>query len=188
MRRLSTTGQRNLAVILLTVAGIGSWMLLDRQREAGTAPADQAASPDSYFHAMELTRYDANGRPAIEIDAVSALHYPEATDIRLTELNARGRREDGSWTLTANTGLLATDANRLHVEESVELRQQQAGRVALELFTEVLDMDAEREIIETAAAVEIHYGNSSISGTGLWASLTDNHLIIESDVKARYEQ
>lgn len=187
MLHLSPIARRNLLIVFMASAVIGSWILLDSERDTAVDQADQPATPDSYFTAMELTRFDSNGQPSIAVNAATARHYPGDPVIRLDEVAAEGRQADADWILTAETGELATERNHLHVERDVRLQQQRAKHPPMILSTRVLDIDADTEIVETTAPVKIRYGASEISGTGLWASLDEGRIIIESDVKARYE-
>ena len=187
MSRLSTIARRNLLIGIMAVAGVGSWLLLDRERDTAVEPGEQEATPDSYFTTMALTRFDSDGQPSVTVKAANALHYPGNPVIQLDEVRAEGRRADDGWQLSAATGELATETNHLHVEQDVRLRQERAGQPPLILSTGVLDINADTEIVETTAPVKIRYGASEISGTGLWASLANGRIIIESDVRARYE-
>lgn len=187
MRTLSFIAKRNLFILAMIVAVVASWLLLDREREGASQADDAPATPDSYFVDMNLVRHDDNGRPSMNIRAGSARHFPDNPIVYLESVEARGRQDGANWSLNAVRGELASDANRLHVEEDVVLVQSEPGRPALTMQTPVLDIDADTEVVETTAAVEIRYGESRITGTGLWASLADGHMIIESEVSARYE-
>ncbi|MDX1443576.1 MAG: LPS export ABC transporter periplasmic protein LptC [Gammaproteobacteria bacterium] len=187
MRTLSFIARRNLFIGLMLLAVIGSWMLLDREREESAATEDRPATPDSYFTDMELVRHDENGRPSMTVRARSATHYPNDPLIYMEAVDARGKQADANWALTAATGELSSENNRLHVEDNVLLVQNKTGRPPLEMSTVVLDIDADSEVVETDAAIEIRYGKSTVTGKGLWASLADGRMIIESKVRARYE-
>lgn len=188
MLKPGPTLRRNLIILLLGAAGFGSWWLLDEQREAVESTAERSPTPDSYFSGMELTRFDENGKASITIHARNAVHYPDAIIIELEDLRAMREQNGGQWTLTADRGELSTESNLLETERNVLLVQQAANGRPLELRTDRLTMDADRERVETPAAVTIRQGASHFSGTGLWASLAEGHIIIESDVKARYEE
>lgn len=188
MLKPGPTLRRNLIIILLGAAGFGSWWLLDKQRESVETTADRGPTPDSYFSDMELTRFDENGKASITIHARDAVHYPDAIIIELDDLEAMREQDGGQWTLTADRGELSTESNLLEAERNVLLVQQGASSRPLELHTDRLTMDADHERVETSAAVTIRQGASQFTGTGLWASLADGHIIIKSDVKARYEE
>lgn len=187
MPELGSTTRRNLAIAVLAAAGIGSWLLLDEERERAATDTTPVATPDSYFRDMEMTRYGEDGEAQLRIKAGQALHYPGVDHVELRQLEASGRHGERPWQLRAQHGRLASDGQQLDVRQEVSLLQGMAGAGELELATDSLSLDAGRNVISSDAAVSIRRGGSHITGTGLWASLDDGHIIIEQDVKASYE-
>ncbi|HEX6929076.1 MAG TPA: LPS export ABC transporter periplasmic protein LptC [Gammaproteobacteria bacterium] len=173
-------------IALLAAAGFGTWWWLGEQRAlAPVATMDR--HPDSYFRDLDIVRHDVDGNPEMRVTAEYAEHYEDETWVRLRELEARGLGMKPGWQLTANHGRLSDDGVRLHVSGDVVLTRSNPGEVPMRLHTDELSVNTETEIAVTEAPVRITQGDNILSGRGLWVSLADDHLRIESDVEARYE-
>lgn len=180
-------GSRIAVIILLAGAGFGTWWWLSEQR--ALAPEQAAARhPDSYFHDLDIVRHDVNGDPEMRVTAEYAEHFEDETWIHLQELAARGLGAGPGWQLTANRGRLTDDGVELDVHGDVVLTRNNPGKVPIELRTTKLSVNTETEIAMTDAPVTVKQGASVVSGRGLWVSLADDYLRIESNVEARYEK
>lgn len=174
---------RALVVLLLLAAGAASWWWLGEQRAVAPV-ADTPRHPESYFRELDVIRHGEDGKPEMRLEAAYAESFEDETWIHLRDLRAHGMDKAG-WLLIAGRGRMSEDGVLLEVRDNVQLLRMENDS-EMQLRTDALDVNTETEIATTAAAVTITHGSGEISGRGLWVSLADDRLRIESEVEARY--
>lgn len=186
LQRLPPAG-RVFTVALLAALGYASWWWLNEQQTVDATGAEGARDPDSYFRDLELVRHDAAGRPEMRVAAAYAEHFRDAAWVHLVDLEARGLEAGPDWRLLAEHGRLADDGGELEAWDNVVLtRRTDNGGDGMRLETERLTVNMEAETAMTDEPVAILQGSSRITGRGLWVSLADDRLRIESNVEAHY--
>lgn len=175
---------RALALIVLAVIGATSWWWLNKQRGEADMTITQRR-PDSYFLDFGVTRHNESGSPELQLDAEYAEHFEDEPWIHLRNFEATSLAEDSDWQMRADRGRLSDDGVQLDAEGNVVLsRTGETG--GMQLHTGQLSMNTTTEIAETSAQVTITRGSSRISGRGFRASLADDRVQLDSEVKARY--
>lgn len=178
---------RALTVLVLAVVGVGSWWWLKEQREQREAGVAQR-HPDSYFVALDVVRHDERGNPELQLNAEYAEHFENEPWIHLRHFDATGLTAESDWRLRADAGRLSDDGVHLNAQGNVVLGRAANAVGDMTLRTEQLSINTDTQIAETRAPVTISQGNSRISGRGLWASLDDDRVRLESEVRAHYEK
>lgn len=184
--RLPATGR--LLVVVLAVAGLASWWWLGKQRAVESASVDMPRQPDSYFRDLVVTGHDAEGQPDMYIEAGYAEHFEEEPWVHLRDLRATSATEGPGWRLVAQRGRMSDDGVNLETWGDVVLTRGEESGDPMQLRTDRLQVNTDTQLAVTDAAVLITHGASRITGAGLWVSLADDRLRIESDVEARYEK
>ena len=179
------TGFRIPALLALALAAFGSWWWLGEQRESVGQTA-VVRHPDSYFKQSEVLRHDATGQPELQVKATYAEHFENEPWVHLREMVAEGVAEGPAWRLTADEGRLTDDGIHLEARGDVRLSRRGDGEGQMQLRSETLSVNTETQVARTTDQVTIVQGSGEITGRGLWASLADDRLRIESNVEARY--
>lgn len=183
LQRLPPAG-RVLTIAILATLGYASWWWLDRQEQDTAEQPDAARTPDSYFRELSLVRHDESGDPETSVRAKYAEHFEDEAWIYLQDLEASGLVAGPDWRLTARNGRLDDAGEQLEAWNEVVLARRSGDGIRLE--TERLTVDMQQELATTDEPVAIVDGQARITGRGLWASLADDRLRIESNVEAHY--
>jgi len=178
---------RALALLALAIVGAGSWWWLSKQREEAVT-VEAPRHPDSYFQEFDVVRHNADGDPELRVNAEYAEHFENEPWIHLRDLDATGLAGGPAWRLRANEGRLTDDGVHLEAQGEVVLSRTGQKNGDMELHTEHLSVNTETRIAATDEHVTIMQGSGNISGRGMWASLADDRLRLESEVRARYEK
>ncbi|MBW3566587.1 MAG: LPS export ABC transporter periplasmic protein LptC [Proteobacteria bacterium] len=176
---------RSLALVILAVVGIGSWWWLSEQREE-IAIDDQPRHPDSYFRNLDVVRHGIDGKGEMRVNAEYAEHFENDAWVHLRAIDATGLADGPDWRLRANEGRLSDDGVQLEARGDVVLSRPGENTAGMQLRTDTLSVNTDAQIATTKDSVLITQGGSEISGRGMWASLADDYLRLESDVEAYY--
>nr|WP_298410095.1 LPS export ABC transporter periplasmic protein LptC [uncultured Halomonas sp.] len=145
-----------LALILLALGGLLTFI---EQRDApspGPVPRDTAGEPDFYLEGARMTRFDAEGKPYQRLETPRLVHTPVDDVIRATTPDIRLYDDEGrTWFAGSNSGTLGPEGNPLTLEGDAWLEAPEQGW-RLETQTLVYDTHERHAWSESEARLSQH--------------------------------
>ena len=177
-----------IALVLLSIAGLGSWYLARDDGGDVAAPSAAVAIHRGYY--LEDTRIlgtAEDGSLLYEIRAEFAEQQPDQRIRFSSVVIDYTPQSDVPWTIRADTALLSAADNRVLLEGGVLARSDEgvSGEMT-ELRTNSLIFDPELQVAETDDRIQIRIGERNLSGTGMLAFLKENRVEIRSNVSGRF--
>lgn len=175
-------------IIALLLAAIASGWSAWKQR--AETPASDAGSgrSDYVLEDFELVSLDDAGLEAFTLRAPHLQRNPVDDTMSLREpvfLLPEGRA-DLYWDLSAATGWISADSERMLLEgEVVAISDPQGGR-AMRLVTEALEVRPRQRLASSDVAVTITEPGTTMRGTGLDVDLADKRFQLHSKVHTTY--
>jgi lipopolysaccharide export system protein LptC len=176
------------AVLMAGVAfAVGSfWLLTVMQgNEADMHAAAMRNEPDYIVEKFSFVRMSENGAPHYIFSGAKLTHRPvdDASDVEAPQLRAMN---PGQPVMTIS----AKQARITHADNIVELqgevvvdRPSAPGIRRMSLTTEALTVLPDEDRMETNKAVDIHLGNSDVSGVGFKANNATRQMSIAAQGK-----
>lgn len=190
---LNTTG-----VLLLALAVFYSsryWPERMAAQGPGTKAASDDPSPDYIIHAFHAVDLDVNGRTRYELTADTLLHFPNPELARLDQPNMvfhrvadRTTAAIEPWQLSASTGVIVDNGNRVDLEGNVmvaRLVEDTSARMTME--TSRLTVYGAEERAETDAPVRLYSALAEVTSVGMTVDLSKGQLHLLSRVRGRYD-
>nr|WP_297459276.1 LPS export ABC transporter periplasmic protein LptC [uncultured Halomonas sp.] len=129
-----------LALIVLALGGVLTFIDQRDVTLPGPVPSDAAGEPDYYLEGVQLTRFDAQGRPHQRLDTPRLVHIPETDVTRAKTPDARLLDDRGRiWFASGDTGTLGPGGNPLTLSGNAVLQAPEEG---WSLDTQTLVYDA----------------------------------------------
>lgn len=173
----------------LLLALIGLLYTLQRSNDVAITPAaEQNALPRYTLTNAVLTRYDANGRPALRGHAQTLDYYDDesahAENLQLDLLSDT----HAPWQATAPSGMLPAHSHRFLLEgEVVAVGRWPDNNEPLTIRTEQLWVDPDLHHLQTERAVTLTSASRDGSAVGMNAGWVDQNMELLNDVKMHYE-
>lgn len=150
---------------LVVVLGLGAIALgwVYESRLAPETPDGGAEIPDNvdfYLTGMRLRAIDADGALDYLLDSPRVEHHQRGDISRIRQPRLRIVRAPGDWTVRARRGQFLHGDNLLRLQRDVVMRR--AGDAVLELRTEGIRFEPERDLVATEASVTLRDGSARI--------------------------
>lgn len=177
-----------LLFLLLAAAG-GSWYLTGLSRDKQAPEVTSTPLRSGYYILDAVVRgTDADGYTRYEVRAAEATQAVRNTPIALTRIDVRYAAEpDRPWTIRADAAELDSETGALQMSGNVLARADASdSHLPIELRTETLAFDPDRDQVETPDKVQIRIGEGTLTATGLLASLRDDRIELKSNVSGKF--
>lgn len=128
-----------LGLLLIVLGGVLTFIEQSNAPTPGPVPTDSAGEPDFYLEGVNLTRFDAQGRPHQRLATPRLVHTPHNDMTRAETPKARLLDNDGAlWLASGQEGTLGANGNPLVLRGDAHLESPGEG---WQLDTEVLHID-----------------------------------------------
>ncbi len=182
-------GQRIWILLLLLLAAGTGWVVRHVTTPSVGKSVTSAESPDYYLEQFEMTTLDEYGRPKRRLEAqymehdpntlIKALHQPYLIMYQSTS---------PPWHIRSSEARLSADNEIIDLLGQVQIwREGTSGTRDLEIETEDLTVHTKTYYGETSKPAVIRTLQSESRGTGMQAYLDESRLILQSQVRTRYE-
>lgn len=178
-----------LALALALVAAATQWLLW---LQRGPPAVDTFVGPprsDYTLDDFEMTQFGDDGSFSFAVTAPRLAKHPQLGSFAIT--TPHFRLEDGKghdWTAVAREGWVRGDGEELRLSGEVAIdRVATADVPPAAIRTERLTVRPEPGEVETDAAVTIRRPGSILRGTGLFADLAQDRVLLRDQVSARYD-
>ena len=162
------------------------WLTLDpADPMLKLAVSDTNRRLQTYLDDSDYWTYDSQGVRNQRLMTLHARRYNDRSTIYLESIRMEGDDHEGrSWQLSAGSGELAPDTNQLTLLDNVEVTQ---GNGLSKLITDHLEIDTQKKVANTQAAVTLIHESSITRAQGLSINLPEGTAELLSDVETIYE-
>jgi lipopolysaccharide export system protein LptC len=182
--------KRTVTLVVVLVLAALSWWIQRQQQVTQVSKEEAAPLMDYSLTDFEMTAMDDQGIPKQRLRAESMLHYAEADYAELVKPHLEVYRHDaGTTLLDADKALVYQGGDSVFLEGDVRMQReawQQQG--AMEILTQDVWFDAQREYARTDAAVTINDTNGTTTGRGMQADIKAGSMQLLSSVRGKYVQ
>lgn len=175
-------------IIVLLLAAIASGWSAWKQRAEEPEATTTSDRSDYVLEDFELVSLDDDGHEAFTLRAPHLQRNPADETMSLREpvfLLPEG--EAGLyWDLSAATGWISADSERMRLEGEVVAISDPDGGRAMRLDTEALEVLPRQRLANSDVAVTITEPGTTMRGTGLDVDLADKRFQLHSKVHTTY--
>lgn len=183
---------RTVATWVLLVAAIASGWMVWRQRASEAAPAKAQFRPDYVLNDLELVALDDQGREAFTLRAPRLTRDPSAKsmDIQTPQfvIPPRSGQAGTPWEVRSATAWVAPKGDEIRLRGRVQAQSQDLQGRPVTITTEELNVFPNAQRATSTAKVSMTRPGFILNGRGLDAQLDAKRIVLQSDVKARYER
>ena len=170
------------AVLMAVTVGLLIWHGQDASSQAGAA-AYTVTDPGYTATDAEIVQTGLDGQPLYRLQARRVEQSRAGTEIHVVEPRLTYQQGSGpEWSLRADTGVLPADADRADLAGSVYAVATRPDTTPLQIGTDHLGVDMDRQLVTTADPVRIVWGRDQVTAVGLRADLKADTLRLESRV------
>lgn len=180
---------RRMLLLILFVTllfALTSWLTHKSDTPSPQKTAAARQLPDYFIRGLDSMITGEDGIVSHRLSAESLVHYPENNTTELTRPKLNILDPDRTtWRATADYGTLEGDRQQLLLRGDVRLSQQSDKK--LDVLTERLRIDIERQYAETDGSVVLKGPSTRLEGTGMKAYGEQERLLLLSNVRGHYE-
>ena len=175
-----------LAVVALVVL---TWYRSSPAHRPLTASgARQADLPGYYLKNAVLTDYDADGKPALRVDAERIDQIDHGTEVALYNIRVNYQAAGQSWVMVGDMAHVRPGGKVIDVNGNVRLQGENSPSDATAVVhTDVLTYDIPDSIASTKSDVRIDFGGHTLTARGMTANLKERTMRLESKVNGRFQ-
>ncbi|MFZ5485237.1 MAG: LPS export ABC transporter periplasmic protein LptC [Pseudomonadota bacterium] len=176
-------------VLVGLLAAVTAWLgqLAQRPGAPNVGPAGHVQ--DFFVEDLTATAYDVDGAPRYRLAAVKLTHFMDDNSAELEAPRFERLGDDRAHVLVRSLrGRVSGDGEHVHFLGDVRmLRARGPGQPPLEVSTEALHVQPDREMIETDQPVVLRDGRGELRGAGLVADGKLRTLAMQGRVRGTYE-
>jgi len=175
-----------LAVVALVVL---TWYRSSPAHRPLTASgARQADLPGYYLKNAVLTDYDADGKPALRVDAERIDQIDHGTEVALYNIRVNYQAAGQSWVMVGDMAHVRPGGKVIDVNGNVRLQGENSPSDATAVVhTDTLTYDIPDSIASTKSDVRIDFGGHTLTARGMTANLKERTMRLESKVNGRFQ-
>ena len=174
-----------LLIFVTLLFALTSWLSHKSDAPSPQKTAAIQQLPDYFIRGLDSTITGEDGAPSHRLSADSLTHYPHTDTTELTQPALTiFERDRTAWQASAEHGTLVGGEEELLLRGQVQLNQR--GDHRLDVLTEWLRIDIERQYAETDAPVTLTNPSSQLEGVGMQAYGEEQRLLLHSNVRGHY--
>lgn len=183
---------RTATIWVLLVAAIASGWMVWRQRAGDAAPAKAQFRPDYVLNQLELIALDEQGRESFTLRAPRLTRDPAAKSMDIQTpvfvIPPRAGQAGTPWEVRSATAWVAPKGEELRLRGEVKANSKDKQGRPVSIATEELNVFPNTKRATSVAKVTMTQPGFILNGRGLDAQLDAKRIVLQSDVKARYER
>ena len=186
-------------IIYLTIIGVAGVLfyfspdLTQTGEEIGEYSASPGLAFDGYSEGINTVFYNDNGEVDYTLRAIRQFHLKDQSSLLEEPLVRFFKNGISTWNIVAELGLIGgntADADRLmetiQLSGDVEVHRFDAFGNPTVLSTQRLDIDPNRETLETQDTVHMVTASITHTGQGMFADLNRDEISFHSDNSGHY--
>ena len=158
---------------------------------APTNTGKKRVYPDTYLLGVEDTRYNPEGQLRYRLTADEVIYHTGGTtpysQILNPDIIIEGNPDNPPWHLTARRGHSGANAAEVTLEDDVKAWSRHPDYGLIEVLTDNLSIDTERQFAQTDKPVTMRSAHSTTTAVGLRAELEAGRVEFLSEVKGTYD-
>lgn len=183
------TPRSTLIVAVLCAIAVISWIAA-RDDDDRAADASAITTVESGYYVLDAVIFGSNelGEPRYEIHAAEARQSDREGPIQMRDIEVRYMGiEEPVWQITANQAQLDPTSQAINMTGNVVARRagNDLERV-VNLLTDQLLFQPDQERIASESTVVFRVGDSQLTALGMQASLPDDTIQLETNVRGKY--
>ncbi|MEH6415733.1 LPS export ABC transporter periplasmic protein LptC [Pseudomonas sp. CGJS7] len=176
-------------LILLTAAALSGWALWSQRDKPQSAQA--GTRPDYVLTDFEAVVLDKQGKESFTLRAPKLTRDPTVKTMDITTplflIPPKEGGNGGPWQVRSQRGWVSAEADEVRLRGQVHADSTNAEGKPIKIATEELNVFPDANKATSAVAVNMVQPGTILSGLGLEADLETKNVILQSNVKARYE-
>lgn len=173
--------------VLGSLALITTWLTYRLENREPVSDHDQAQIPDYTLKKFKSTQMDEQGRLKNQLVAETMRHYPEVNMELTAPVMVFYREEQPAWTVRAEQGEVSPDGNQVWLlGHTTLLRHTQEPQKTLEIISQDVLIQKDKEFAETAAATTILSHNGETHSVGIRVFMPTEKIELLSQVRGHY--
>lgn len=195
MKKASPPGRRFRFLIVLMpliALALGSFWLFEVMRRATDdfIPAPERTEPDFYVENFSYVKLSKSGLAQYHFSGKRLTHNPQDGSYDITQPVVRNFRDgqQAPTTLRAERAHVNSDNTEVHLHDNVRMdRPASPTAQPLKLNSEYLLLLPDEDIVKTDKPVEIDFGRSKLTGTGMYANNATGDFRLSGNVHGTYQ-
>jgi lipopolysaccharide export system protein LptC len=182
---------RWIPVALLLAFAIGTvWLLHKINVNERTEDSGSAHTPDYFVEDFLMTTMDDGGSPKRRVHAEFMAHFPDTDTKELEKPHLiMFHPTRPPWHVRSSRASISADDNEIALLGEVYIWRENAEHLTeFEIETQDLTVFADAQYGETDKPVIIRTPQSESRGIGMQAFLEEDRIILQSQVRTRYEK
>lgn len=188
-------GQMNwravLTVVLMVGALLSGWLMW-QQRDRGGPTGPVGKRPDYVLHDFQVSVLDKEGREAFTLNAPRLERDPDVRTMQIAtpvfHLPPKQGSQASPWDIRSQTGWVSEKGDEVRLRGGVKAESTNADGKPIRVVTEELNVFPDARRATSSAQVTLTQPGLILNGRGLEADLDAKRIILQNDVKARYER
>ncbi|HEY2682345.1 MAG TPA: LPS export ABC transporter periplasmic protein LptC [Steroidobacteraceae bacterium] len=181
---------RLFTIIAVAALGIFTWILTSpAHRQRLESDNSHGSLPGYFLKNAVMTDYDAQGNPAVRIEAERIDQVVNSDQVALYNVKVDYQPPSGeSWTMVGDSAHLTPGDKVVNVQGNVKLTGDALGREGdvPVVRTDSLSYNIPEGIVSTQADVRLEFGPHVLMARGLVANLKDQTMRLENKVNGRF--
>ena len=140
---------------------------------------------DVFMRDFKLTAMDEDGKPSYTLQASQFEHYNDETLSQIKQPEIRLLQNSHRWLITAKTGEIDDDNQRIILHDDVVLVQQETDS-PVRIETSKLEIDTEKQIARSEQLVDIQLNELRLKSKGMVLNNITGELELLASVKGNY--
>ena len=180
-----------LTIVLLAGALLSGWALW-LQRDRGETGRPIGERPDYVLHDFQIVTLDENGREGFTLTAPRLQRDPSVKTMDIVtpvfHIPPRQGSQASAWEVRSQSGWVSAKGEELRLRGQVQARSTNADGKPIKVATEELNVFPNDRRATSDAKVTVTQPGLILNGRGLQADLDAKRIILQNDVRARYER
>ena len=175
------------SILILVALGALSYFLAQQAERLARPSAPRALThePDYFVEQLRLLKANANGDPAVRIEAVRMRHFPDDLTIEFDKPHVVTLTDDRpAIRITAREGRSPDTGEKTDLSGDVRIVRDAVGdRPALVVLTQAATVLLEEKVVVTDQPVHIQMGPNTLEGVGMRLDSQTRQLQVDSQVR-----
>ncbi|MCW8923366.1 MAG: LPS export ABC transporter periplasmic protein LptC [Gammaproteobacteria bacterium] len=180
---------KRLFTISVIIAALIFW-ISQTWEDTRAIKAMESADPhyvDIFMRDFTITAMNKDGLPAYIVKAKLLEHYNDNDFASLSDPVLELKQGDQHWLISAETGEIDDDNQRIMLRNRVVLQQQDTAQ-PIRLETEQLEIDTHQQIAKSTQTVSIIQQEFNLQSEGMILDNASGQLELLNNVEGRYVQ
>lgn len=177
-------------IVLSAVLALGSFWLAEvmRRKTEDSLPAKVRTEPDFYVEKFNFVRMGQTGEARYNLTGTEMKHYPQNDSYRIQHPIMYSYGVDRPPMVSRSLyATVQNNSSEVHMHDDVHIdRPASATAQRFQLKTSYLLLLPDDDVMKTPQPVELHLGQSILTGSGMYANNATGEFRLSSNVKGLY--